>query len=215
MTQIVLPCFYGVVLMLFLVSCDRATLESFIKRMSSPGEEPTNFTEIRANIPIIPIQKGELKIIAVSTGNGLNQFAQDIKKTLNKTFEQNPESAENFCVLHQGGRIDFPTTAKKIRFGEMVDALDGLQQINEHYSGKIQSILYLTDNANIPDDLDNELDPETLIVPFSWKKSNINLTVLTTKSCVPWNIVEATCISLEDVNKVVTQLENELNIFLK
>ena len=122
MIQLALPCCYGIMLMLFLVSCFLISPETVTP--------PVNTEK--------PSVKTPGKIIVVSIGSGLDKFANDIKESLKTAFTQYPNTYR-FSVIQQGDQIETLATAKDIRFGGNVDALNELVHINEYYEGQINS----------------------------------------------------------------------------
>jgi hypothetical protein len=74
----------------------------------------------------------------------------------------------------------------------------------------VDRLLYLTDNMRLSDNPPRK----QLGVPLAWNKEGIQLTVLTTQKCTPWQEQAlANCILWQDQQP--NTLENVLKAFLK
>ncbi len=171
------------------------------------------------------------KIIVVSLGKGLDRYGQEIQEALYQALKESGPSSVTLVAIQAGqlGKTleDFRRNPERrceedvtwcwisgnIRFGgEDLDALEDLMRVSEkHPQDRLGSVLYLTDNANMPEL--NKIRDDAITVPRNWAKNGVELTVLTTGSCRPWDEKARAekCIELryQDANEQVRQtLEN-------
>jgi len=155
--------------------------------------------------------EGKRQLIVVSTGEKLNHYGgRQISQTMLKVFQKNLNTRVPFTLvtIKPGRKLSEPLLRCEdfadldeseaqafiwqrlapIRFGAYdLRALQDLDLVNFVYpKDKLQRVLYLTDNNNIPANL-SQINDKNLSVPLiTWKRAGIKLKVLTTGSCSPW-----------------------------
>jgi hypothetical protein len=183
---------------------------------------------------------GKRKLIIISTGDKLDKYGRQIPKTMLKVFEKQVKTSTPFTIVKiEPGRqlssallrcedmadLDNSKETRRfiwqrlnsIRFGASdLRALQDLDLINIVYNKQsLQSVYYLTDNSNIPKNI-NDINDKNLSVPLiTWKRAGIPFTVLTTGKCTAWKQkAEAQCQTLQD-EQAMAQIQTSLEEFLK
>ncbi|RKZ91262.1 MAG: hypothetical protein DRR19_07705 [Candidatus Parabeggiatoa sp. nov. 1] len=183
--------------------------------------------------------KGKRQLIIVSTSEQLDNYGRQIPRTILNVFQNQLHLKNPFTLItiQPGRKLSKPLLRcedmadleeskvqrfiwqrlKDIRFGARdLRALQDLDLVNAVYTKEqLQSVLYLTDNSNIPADI-NHINDKDLSVPLiTWKRAGIQLTVLTIGSCTPWTEkAEAECHALNS-KKAVKQIQWALQDFLE
>jgi hypothetical protein len=153
---------------------------------------------------------GKRQLIIISSSERLDRYARQIQKTLLKVFENQLDLRIPFTLvtIQPGRKLSEPllqcedladlekTKARRfiwqrlkdIRFGARdLRALQDLDIVNAVYTKeRLQSVLYLTDNSNIPADIDHINDKDLSVPLITWKGAGIQFTILTTDACTPW-----------------------------
>jgi len=184
--------------------------------------------------------EGKRQLIVVSTGEQLNHYGgRQIPQTMFKVFQKNLNTRIPFTLvtIKSGRKLSEPLLRcedladldeseaqafiwrrlAKIRFGAYdLRALQDLDLVNFVYpKEKLQRVLYLTDNNNIPANI-SQINDKHLSVPLiTWKRAGIQLKVLTTGSCSPWTErAEAEkCQELQN-GEAIQQIQGALQAFI-
>jgi len=107
----------------------------------------------------------------------------------------------------------YPQLTKKIRSKLTMDQsitepMKSLYSVHGFFKDKLQSVIYITDQHNVPELTDMKTNPSHALMPLHWSNNDTPLEVITNGKCYTWEKVNAEChysssITLDLLSKVI------------